>query len=29
VEGTRPLAGRYRGKKGFTEATFERLGQPM
>jgi hypothetical protein len=29
MEGTHPLAGRYRGKKRLTEATFERLGQPM
>jgi hypothetical protein len=29
VEGTHPLAGRYRGKKEFIQATFERLGRLM
>jgi uncharacterized protein len=29
VEGTHPLAGRYRGKREFTQATFARLGRLM
>lgn len=29
VEGTHPLAGRYRGKKEFIQSTFERLGRLM